>query len=557
MINQFNNADILNYYIKKDGNWIQENEEISGEDSILRQKISLINYHIPQIRENEIKTQYISLKGEFKDIDAEHHHLIKNEYYIPFIKIYKNEEKKYEFNYPINDLINDSFEKLYNDYKKKKNFINMIKEESNKEKNNTNQMSTYSKFPLYNKKEIISYYSFFSVANLILENEKFFNDIKLRFNLKENFHDSESKINMVDSLYSELKSKREYIKQNAIKTTENYSLLTNNEIIEVQNQIKEDYYNENNIKIDKYKMNNAIKNLKEKIKESETIEFIKIPETNSKAYIINEDSTNIAKKRDEQEGTQINITKENIALNALEIPYSVLLISDENFKILIKDYNEIHSDEIIQRIFDCIFIDRFYTSLSNAMKFAVNNLHYQPKEERPFRAFFVFSNGLDDQLYFVKDWKEKIFKSSATHEKDKFGFIFIKGEELIEENEKIINIWNKFEAFNKDQISICKILSPNLINDYENISKNFANIFSETLGFTNIEINNNISKINKKFEAIFDLKMLELKNIKNFEDCIISKQFEQGIYACNTDVLSKANTLSIPIDIQYYKNKIK
>ena len=86
------------------------------------------------------------------------------------------------------------------------------------------------------------------------------------------------------------------------------------------------------------------------------------------------------------------------SLNSLEIPYSILLISDENFKVVIKDYNEIHSDEIIQIIFDCIFIDRFYTSISNAMKFTVDTLHFQTKEERPYKAFFIFSNGLDDSI---------------------------------------------------------------------------------------------------------------------------------------------------------------
>ena len=194
------------------------------------------------------------------------------------------------------------------------------------------------------------------------------------------------------------------------------------------------------------------------------------------------------------------------------------------------------------------------------MKFAVDTLHFQPKEERPYRSFFIFSNGLDDQLYFANEWKEEIFRKSATQEKDKFGFIFIGGKDLIEEKERIKQVWDKFETFNIDQVSICKILSPNLFNDYENISKNLAKTFSDALEFPNMEIKDckNIN-INKKFEPIFDLKNFKLNDIKNFEESINANQFDlgiQGIYASKTDVLNKAIPLHIPLDIQYYKNKL-
>ena len=246
------------------------------------------------------------------------------------------------------------------------------------------------------------------------------------------------------------------------------------------------------------------------------------------------------------------------ALNALEIPYSVLLISDENFKVIIKQYNEIHSDKIVQRIFDCIFITRFYTSLANGIKFSVDRLHYQPKEERPYRAFFIFTNGLDDQIYLFNEWKEKIFRSSATHEKDKFGFTFIKGDELTGENlDKVIQVWNNFEKYNKDKVRICKILSENPINDidYIKISHDFVEMFLDTLEFPNMEINDNISIFNKNFEPIFDLQ-IQLKNINNYEESIKSIQFNQGIYVAKSDVLNKAIPLSIPLNTQYYKNKL-
>jgi len=245
------------------------------------------------------------------------------------------------------------------------------------------------------------------------------------------------------------------------------------------------------------------------------------------------------------------------ALNALEIPYSVTLISDENFKVIIKNYEEPHSLKVIQRIFDCIFITRFYTSLANAMKYAVNNLHFQPQEERPFRAFFVFSNGLDEQLYLSNEWKEKIFKSSSTHLNDKFGFTFIKGNELNGDNLEIVKrVWNSFENINKDKVRITKIISDNPITDYENIIKDFSKMVCDTLDFPNAEIKYINNKMEKKFEPIFELKNLTLDNINPFKEGISDNQYEQGIFTSKTDILSQAVPLSISLDMQYYRNKL-
>ena len=968
--NKINN---LNYYIKKDGQWIQEDEHSIGDNLFLRQKISLISYDIPEIYDSELISEYISLKGEVKNEVTEK----EAQYYIPFIKTYRNSEKKHEFYYPAYNFINNSFENLIKKYKENDSYvvINKIKEVSQQEEKVANSNSKWNKNNISRKaeKEILNQYSFFSIANLLLENENLFNIIKTKFNLQGYFEDIKSRINMIDSLYSEFKERIEYIQENAIKTTEKYSDLSLEEIKKVQNQIKESYYNEKNAKNAQCNMDYNLKNLIEKIKYSKTVEFIKIPKkTSEEAYIINEDSSNFPNKRDEQQQIQINIIKQNIveeaedieveipdfdyslqdksidsfinfmekgiqasrvlplfvknalksknkekekiainklqllvnvynsiksktysifsdyinnyikafnsmaskladaglkmtniipefqiennyrqdffkfpdinieldnylekewetkrdfdlefeenkeqkynneidinknvnfkraevikkedkeleegdflsltnlssedkpdfsqsemefqyqdgnvienaqnenkkptisktqlfkiiiskfsniedrdevqeeddfildddeslddkeekkeniidskkdrfiknelisnedfeqkidgyseknavdifltnilnyenlekekknlpelnlgsnftlyepkflesiknidegyfigklinisrnlgsklynnatsinipylnicaniiidctffinyenkfyimflicaltcALNALEIPYSVLLISDENFKVIIKQYNEIHSDKIIQRIFDCIFITRFYTSLANGMKFSIDRLHYQPKEERPYRAFFVFTNGLDDQIYLFNEWKEKIFRSSANHEKDKFGFTFIKGDELTGANlNKVIQVWNNFEKYNKDKVKICQILSENPINDidYTKISHDFAEMFSDTLEFPNMEINDNISNFNKKFEPIFDLK-IQLNNINNYEESIKSVQFNQGIYVAKSDVLSKAIPLFIPLNDQYYKNKL-
>ena len=983
---------LLENYIKKEGEWRKENEE-DLKDKMLKNKINLISYNNSIINgEKDVIIKYISFKGEFsyKEVECG---FFGEDYNIPFLKIYKYNN----FEYPDENLLNQLFESKYNLYRNQNDFVDKIREFSEEEKKNVIQYYKKLKGNYFGTKNINknNYYTFFSVIKIILEKEKFFNQIKNMYKLEGDFSNNQNKLKMIDSLISFFKNKIKYIKDNSIKTTENYSNLSKQEIKYVQNIIKEDFYNLNNTKNIPYISSDNIKNLSKKIKESDIVEFIKIPEDINEAYIIKEDLTNtrakrkeqlellensmiditfekaedievelpdleyplkditfdsfiiylekgiqasrvlplfvknslksknkekeeiaikkfkllvniynsvkkkkysifseqidnyilafksmlskffeagirindiirefkfeknyrqdfikypeinadinkhfeskwekkdleedeqeelerqqnyqellnglwdnnknnifkpgeIIKKRttklkeddlkslsnlsmedkqnntspnyssnisrteskpqyedlneikneqinnkstidksnlnniiismfnnidnkqdileeqdynpDEQEINELNnnkekekekinvvninnegnIIKENInpedfesmidgysekdaiekflvnisnyenlekegkelpkldlgtnfqiyrpkpkyldsiknlkegffieklidisknlasklynhaasidipfsnltaniiidctffisnenkfyfmflisaltcALNALEIPYLVSLISDENFKVIIKDYdNEMHSNKIIQRIFDCIFIPRYYTSLANGMKTAVDNFHFKSKEERPYRAFFIFSNGLDHQIYLFNEWKEKIFCSSATHLKDKFGFIFIKGHELDGENlEKVKIVWNNFENNNSDKIRICKILSENPILDYKNISNAFINMFSDILKFQIKEMNDNISKLEQKIEPIFNLFNLsdfELKDITPFEESIKSQQFDQGIYVSNSDVLSQANLNPPRLDSQYYNNKL-
>ena len=48
--------------------------------------------------------------------------------------------------------------------------------------------------------------------------------------------------------------------------------------------------------------------------------------------------------------------------NALEIPFSIVIFADYKFQYIIKKFDEEYSEYIIQRIFDCIIIERFSNS---------------------------------------------------------------------------------------------------------------------------------------------------------------------------------------------------
>ena len=133
------------------------------------------------------------------------------------------------------------------------------------------------------------------------------------------------------------------------------------------------------------------------------------------------------------------------ALYELKIPYSVTVISDENFRTVIKNFEEPHSIEVIQRIRDCAMIQRFKSNYANNLKYAIDKLKYI-NASRKQRAFFLFSDGLNENLKLSKSWAEQILNN----ESDSFGFIFIKSHDLIKP-EIWENLWNNFDIKVKER----------------------------------------------------------------------------------------------------------
>ena len=110
------------------------------------------------------------------------------------------------------------------------------------------------------------------------------------------------------------------------------------------------------------------------------------------------------------------------ALNSLEIPYCVGLIGDSSFKIIIKSLEEPHSEEILQRIMECIFISRYKTDLATCLKYAIDKFPHNLKN----RVFYTITNGMDPELRKINRWKEAIFNCKE----NSFSFIFIESRVL-------------------------------------------------------------------------------------------------------------------------------
>ena len=49
----------------------------------------------------------------------------------------------------------------------------------------------------------------------------------------------------------------------------------------------------------------------------------------------------------------------SIALNSLEIPYGIAVVADEKFKVILKQFEDPHSFDILEKVYECLTIRRF------------------------------------------------------------------------------------------------------------------------------------------------------------------------------------------------------
>lgn len=91
----------------------------------------------------------------------------------------------------------------------------------------------------------------------------------------------------------------------------------------------------------------------------------------------------------------------SIALNSLEIPYGIKVVADGKFKVILKQFKDPYSFEILEKIYECLTIRRFRDHLSNFQKFA--------KETYMFSNEYQKANNLKESIKpkFYKDIQKK------------------------------------------------------------------------------------------------------------------------------------------------------
>ncbi len=115
-------------------------------------------------------------------------------------------------------------------------------------------------------------------------------------------------------------------------------------------------------------------------------------------------------------------------LYSLEIPYLISVVGDSGFKVVLKELDEEHSIENLQKALDCIFIRRCNTNIASCIKTAIDKFKTLDKDSH--RVFFMFTNGLDEEFALFDQWKDKIF----VNPNHSFAFIFSKPKNIKKEH---------------------------------------------------------------------------------------------------------------------------
>ena len=180
-------------------------------------------------------------------------------------------------------------------------------------------------------------------------------------------------------------------------------------------------------------------------------------------------------------------------LNAMEIPYSLVIFADYQFLYTIKKFEIEHNDAIYKTILDCIMVPRYSSRISDACYY-IDKKVIHPK--RTNRRIFIISNGLDPKLKSPDQWAPFF-----GNEKDKYCFYFIKPEMEEENSEIIINIWETFKKETGNEVVIINDIN-DIINGEENIYSKFSYVLSEKVIISEEEMSKmykNLNNIEGKF----------------------------------------------------------
>ena len=240
------------------------------------------------------------------------------------------------------------------------------------------------------------------------------------------------------------------------------------------------------------------------------------------------------------------------ALNIVNIPYTLILIGGSDFNCIIKNFSENHSMEVLQKMLDCLFIKRFVQKNVKNLLFAMNQ--NQP-ENKKFRSFFIFTDGLDEDLLLNDQWNENIFNNSY----DSFSFLFIKSDELNQESQKqnleyLTGKWKTFEensSLSQSNVKII-IIDNNIKNEtYDLVSS----IFCETL-MRNHKMYQKPERVNLHPPS-FNISEKNVNNFNAFEKSLdFSLEDNNEFYLKITGVLKGLKIKNNKLNPILYKNKL-
>ena len=237
-------------------------------------------------------------------------------------------------------------------------------------------------------------------------------------------------------------------------------------------------------------------------------------------------------------------------LYSLEIPYLISVVGDSGFKAVIKELEEEHSIENLQKALDCIFIKRCNTNIASCIKTATDK--FKTLDENAHRVFYMFTNGLDEEFALFDQWKEKIF-INPNHS---FAFIFSKPMSIKPEQSKFLTeFWENFGKkcqLEKLPVEIIEMYKDKLYirknNIYEINENNVMLYIKKILSILRIyKDKDNNSKTEK---SIFEVN--SLPQIQNFSE----DELENNLFTNFEKMISDNNLRDIKEEPYIKKNKL-
>ena len=190
-------------------------------------------------------------------------------------------------------------------------------------------------------------------------------------------------------------------------------------------------------------------------------------------------------------------------LYSLEIPYLISVVGDSGFKAVIKELDEDHSIECLQKALDCIFIKRCNTNIASCIKTATDQ--FKTLDENSHRVFYMFTNGLDEEFALFDQWKDRIF----VHPNHSFAFIFSKPMSIKPDQSTFLSqFWDKFGQ---------KCKSENLPVELIEMSKDKLYI-----------IKKNVYEINENNVMSYAKKMISI--LRRYKDKDNSDKTQKGLF---------------------------
>ena len=203
-------------------------------------------------------------------------------------------------------------------------------------------------------------------------------------------------------------------------------------------------------------------------------------------------------------------------IEIINIKFSILLTADDNFKILLKNYDEdINFEDLIEVIYETCIIKRFRNNLAKSVEIAVKKIKCNKKS----KVFIIFSDILDESVVYYNYW----IKNILTDINNSFIFFVDKSSSLnfIKEQKSntIKEMWSTFEKkVNEKAKSRIKIIDPYLNRKEMQIDENI--IFKDISVFLNeVSAKPNSSKTElKNCNYNNKNKALEKNNIDYFKE---------------------------------------